>query len=103
MGAASDALYFALHPNQLGVLVQWWVQNYTSNALPLERLPKLADPGSVNPAGNYNMFPYTSETKRKSQQQPKSASNSWIRQVAASAPLLKSYTLSYSCLYACFT
>ncbi|KAJ5741582.1 hypothetical protein N7533_010991 [Penicillium manginii] len=47
MGAASDALYFALHPNQLGALVQWWVQNYTSNALPLERLPKLADPGKL--------------------------------------------------------
>lgn len=25
MGVAEDALYFAFNPNQLGVLVQWWV------------------------------------------------------------------------------
>ncbi len=32
MGLASDSLYFALHPNQLRMIVQWWVSTRIQNS-----------------------------------------------------------------------
>jgi hypothetical protein len=76
MGLASESLYFALYPNQLRMIVQWWVSTPDPEFLHAVWLAKLADQCSLFVVGNCGIVLSTSETKSTNLRQPRPASSS---------------------------